>query len=428
MKYHFLPLWMLLLLPAYLSAQESPVDSVSQHTVATLATRSRNAQAQAHFQQAVQLEKQSRLPAALQSLNQALAFKHDHEEALWLRARLKRRNEDPAGALSDYQAFLYLVPDHIEARFERAQLLYRLNRYETALADFKYLLENTSGETSTVYFRGAEQTTGGTESFVAESATTVQSGIQTDIWNFMGLCYLELEAFSKAATYFELALSQRAQDPNLHSNLGLTSERSGDTLQAIQHYSNALTLQPNHPIALQNFSYLTRKTNRLDLAEAAFQKTSSTEEASPQSLLHQGMIQHQQGKYQQAIALYDRAIAKMPHEADFYLQRGFSHEKLLHLDQAFQDYSFALQLNPTLEKAFVNRGNVLYKQKKLDQAIQDYERALKLHPNNAKVYFNIGLCHHRMRQYSEACAYLDKALQLGYKEAQPVLQKICKAP
>ncbi|MEM9673382.1 MAG: tetratricopeptide repeat protein [Bacteroidota bacterium] len=256
----------------------------------------------------------------------------------------------------------------------------------------------------------------------------MQSNIQTDIWNMMGLCYLELKNYPKAQLHFELALSQNSQDPNIYSNLGLTSEQSGDTLAAMNHYRQALVLQPDHSVALSNFSYLTRKTKQLDLAEATLLANEKAENSSPYSLLHSGMLLHQLGRYHQAVDKYSQAITYSPRDADLFLQRAFSLEKLRRLEEALADYSRAIKLNPSLEKAYVNRGNVYYKQQKFQLAIQDYSEALTLNSQNAKVYYNLGLVYHRLHQINDACLNLTRAEELGYQPALRIINKVCPRP
>ncbi len=416
----------LITLAPQLVGQELAADSLLEESIATLRERSRTAQARSHYFKAKRYERNDELNQALEALNQAIALQHDYEDALWLRARIHRRNADFSKALTDYQSLLFLEPKLVEPRFERAQLLYRLERYEASLEDFKYLLEHELGETTTVYFRGATQINeDGTSSFSTHSAETVQSGMKVDIWNFMGLNYLALKDYEKAILHFELALSQRSEDANIYNNLGLASESLGDTLQAIDYYRQALLLDANHPEALQNFSYLTREYNQLETAKTTLSQLSNAS-SSPSLLLHRGMVLHQSGNYQQAIDAYDAAIRQAPANADLYLQRGFSQEKLSQFQNALQDYTQAITLDSRLEKAYLNRGNVYYKLKKFDVAEQDYRTALRLAPENAKTYYNLGLVYHRKGNLQEACQNLERAVELGYSGAETVSDKICK--
>ncbi|GEM_PF-1550017 len=414
------------ILPLALFGQEVAFDTLAGKEVATLAERSRTAQAKLHFRKATQHELNDELSKAIVSLNQAIALKHDFQEALLLRARVHRRESNFTNALTDYQSLLFLDPNRVEARFEKAQLLYRLERYEAAIADFKFLLEHDLGETTTVYFKGSTHTeANGDTSFSTESIGTVQSGMKADIWNFLGLAYLALEDYRKALLYFELALNLERQDATIFNNIGLVSERLGDTLEAINYYRDAVLLQPDHDEALQNFSLLTQKSGNLDIAQATFAQL--TEDASPATLLHQGMTLYRAGNYQQAITKYNEGLRQSPKNADIYLQRGFAREKLNQLQSALTDYTQALVLNSTLEKGYLNRGNVYYKLKKLVAAERDYFTALQLAPNNAKTHYNLGIVYHRKKQINKACRALERALELGYSPAKKIIDKVCSS-
>ncbi|WKN43426.1 tetratricopeptide repeat protein [Tunicatimonas pelagia] len=414
------------IMPLAVLGQEAPPDTLIESEVATLAERSRMAQARAYYRQAERYERNDAFAEAIVVLNQAIALKHDFKEALRLRARLHQRKASFTKALTDYQSLLFLDPALVEIRFEKAQLLYRLNRYEAAIADFKFLLEHDLGETTTVYFRGNTQANvDGNTSFSATSIGTIQSGMKADIWNFLGLSYLALEDYKKAVLYFELALSHQQEDATIYNNLGLASEHLGDTLVAIDYYRQALLIQPDHADALQNFSFLIRKSDNLDVAQTTFAQLN--EEGSSATLLHQGMMLHQADQFQQAIAAYNKGLRQSPQDADLYLQRGFSYEKLHQFQRALTDYTQALTLNPTLEKGYLNRGNIYYKLKKFDTAERDYLTALQLTPDNSKTHYNLGLVYHRKKQIVEACQALERAVALGYKPAQEIINKICSS-
>lgn len=395
-------------------------------TIATLAGRSRTAQANAHFRQAEQYFSDTELKQATISLNQAIALKHDFQEALLLRARVYQRESRFAESLTDYQSLLFLNPTQVEARFEKAQLLYRLERYEKAIEDFRFILEHDLGETTTVYFRGSTQTDDqGNTSFSTQSIGTVQSGMKADIWNLMGLSYLKLKNYTKALLYLELALSQNRQDAAIYNNLGIVSEQMGDTLQAIDYYRQAVVIQPDHEEALQNFSFLTQKSGNTQVATSTFAQIS--ERASPSTLLHEGMALIKADNYKEAIMKFDQGLRQSPQSPDLLLQRGFAQEKLAQLELALADYTQAINLNSTLEQGYLNRGNVYYKLKKFGEAERDYLSAIKLYSSNPKAYYNLGLVYHRKKQLADACRCLGQAVNLGYSPAQEVINKVCRS-
>lgn len=56
------------------------------------------------------------------------------------------------------------------------------------------------------------------------------------------------------------------------------------------------------------------------------------------------------GKYHDALALYNRAIAQAPEFAATYANRGILHDRMQHYPLAIQDYRHALKLQPDLAK------------------------------------------------------------------------------
>jgi Flp pilus assembly protein TadD len=59
--------------------------------------------------------------------------------------------------------------------------------------------------------------------------------------------------------------------------------------------------------------------------------------------------------------------------------------------EAIQDYSRALQLNPQHVKAYYNRAVALERHGRLDEALSDYSRAAQLDGSNSSAHLNAGL-------------------------------------
>ena len=61
----------------------------------------------------------------------------------------------------------------------------------------------------------------------------------------------------------------------------------------------------------------------------------------------------------------------------------------------------------------------------LNQAIDDYSMALDLNPNNPDIYFNRGIARLKLNDASNACYDFKKAFNMGKKEALEYLQRHC---
>ena len=361
-------------------------------------------------------------PAAARTLlDRAIALQHDLSEAYLLRATLKKAEDDLVGAIVDYSVVIHLQPEHHEARFQRALTRYEAERYASAQEDFEHLLASEGGETNTVYFKGSDE--GNT--FVASSATTVQSDMQADLLNYLGLCHWHTQHFVEAKEYFSQAIAYAPREPAAYANLALTHEAMGDTLQAIRFYQQTLEIVPNHPVALRNLSSLARQLDDATLeAEILLDRELSTYDA----WLQRGMLHHRQKAYTQAIYSFTQALELSPGSAEVLIQRGFSYEKVPALQEALQDYSRAIRLNPRATKAYSNRGNVHFRLKKYAAALEDYNHALDLDSENATALYNRGLAQHQLGNQAAACEDLQRAAALGNPNAARPLAKICSTP
>ena len=135
----------------------------------------------------------------------------------------------------------------------------------------------------------------------------------------------------------------------------------------------------------------------------------------PQSLVVMnvlGSALQGQGKLQEAVASFDRAIQLKPDFAQAYCNRGNALIGLGRLDEAIQNYDKAIQLKPDLAEAYCSRGNALIGLGRLDEAIQNYDKAIQLKPDFAEAYSNRGAVLKDLGRLDEAVASCDKAIQL----------------
>ena len=397
---------------------------VPDSTAAVVATRRLgppHQQAKAFLRLAEEHIREGNPAAARSLLDQAISLQHDLSDAYLLRAELKRAENDLVGAIVDYSVVVHLQPEHREALFQRALTRYEAQRYASAREDFQSLLDQESGETNMVYFKGnADHGT-----FVASAATTMQSDMKSDLLNHIGLCYWHTQRYVLAEEYFSRAIAHAPREPAAYVNQGLTHEASGDTLRAISFYRQALEIVPDHPVALRNLASLARQTDDATLEEEIL---FNGESDSYDAWLQRGMYQHRQKDYAEAIRSFTEALRLSPQRAEVLIQRGFSYEKLRAFKEALEDYSTAIRLNPRATKAYSNRGNVYFRLKKYAVALEDYNHALGLDPDNATALYNRGLTQHRLGDRAAACQDLQRASALGNRNAAQPLAKICGDP
>ncbi|MDB9817109.1 tetratricopeptide repeat protein, partial [Amylibacter sp.] len=120
----------------------------------------------------------------------------------------------------------------------------------------------------------------------------------------------------------------------------------------------------------------------------------------------------EQGKLDEAITSYNKALSLKPDYADAYYNMGVTFKEQGKLEEAIEEYNKALELKPDYADAYYNMGNALKDQGKLEQAIEAYEKALALKPDYADAYNNMGNSLKDQGKLDEAIASYDKALAL----------------
>jgi len=125
------------------------------------------------------------------------------------------------------------------------------------------------------------------------------------------------------------------------------------------------------------------------------------------------------GQYRHAIEDYTQAIQLDPSDKFSYVMRANAYSELgSHLTQAIEDYSQAIYLDEHDAEIYWFRGFAYVTKGKWQQAIEDYSQAISLDPNNpeywnsrAFVYSILGIRHSRYRRF--ACNDYEKACKLG---------------
>ncbi|MCX7949739.1 MAG: tetratricopeptide repeat protein [Treponemataceae bacterium] len=137
-------------------------------------------------------------------------------------------------------------------------------------------------------------------------------------------------------------------------------------------------------------------------------------------LLHErGVFYAGRGRFDEALADYERALAINPDFAEAYNSRGLLYKELGRFDEALADYSKAVALNPRMAEGYNNRAIVYFNLGRLDEALADYNRAIELSPKYAEAYYNRGNLYKAAKRYDDALSDYKKAIELkdGFVEA-----------
>ena len=124
------------------------------------------------------------------------------------------------------------------------------------------------------------------------------------------------------------------------------------------------------------------------------------------------------GRYQEALACYDRALALNARSELAWVHRGTALEALGQAQDALACCDYALRLNPQSEQALVTKGMMLGALGRMEEARAYCDRALKINPRNEQAWVNIGAALDALRRPMEALGCYNNVLTLNPRNAQ----------
>ena len=139
-----------------------------------------------------------------------------------------------------------------------------------------------------------------------------------------------------------------------------------------------------------------------------------------------GNVLKDQGKLEEAIEAYKKALSLKPDYAEAHNNMGNVHMDQGKLEKSTEAYIRAVSLKPDYAEAYNNMGVVLMDQGKLEEAIEAYKKALSLKPDYAGACNNMGNVLKDQGKLEEAIEAYKKALSLkpDYAEASHILSAL----
>jgi len=154
------------------------------------------------------------------------------------------------------------------------------------------------------------------------------------------------------------------------------------------------------------------QAGNLAQAEQMYRQILQANPAEGNALHLLGMLAHQMGQPQAALALIGQAVAVLPQVAEFHSNLGGVYLVLGLLDEAIASYEQALRLRPDLPELHFNLGAALAQQRKWKEADACYRQALALRPSYAEAHHKLGYALAEEGRFADAEGSYREALRL----------------
>ncbi len=217
--------------------------------------------------------------------------------------------------------------------------------------------------------------------------------------------------------YLQLALHLRPDFPLALRSLGEVYDSSKHYEEAIGAYERVRDTSPLWMNIQVRKAYNLNSLKRTDDALALLERLAKARPEETHPLDAMGGILRSHKRYDEAAAVYSRAIALVEkpatkHWALFYA-RGVSYERLGQWPKAEADLKRALELKADqplvlnyLGYSWVDQGQ------KLDEAMRLIKKAVELKPDDGYFVDSLGWAYYRLGKFDEATKHLERAVEL----------------
>lgn len=128
-----------------------------------------------------------------------------------------------------------------------------------------------------------------------------------------------------------------------------------------------------------------------------------------------GFQKFQAGNFDEAIAIYDKAIEKNPTFALTYGNRGNARMAKGQVDLAIADYTKGIEVNPVFAEAYLDRGMAYLATEKYEPGISDLEKGLSIKPQFPSHHGNLAWAYIIVKKFDKAIESAQRGLDLDPK-------------
>ena len=131
-----------------------------------------------------------------------------------------------------------------------------------------------------------------------------------------------------------------------------------------------------------------------------------------------GVLAHQQGRQEDALALIEKSVQLAPAQADWHSNLGIVLKARGRLGEAVHAFRRAIALDSQHVNAYNNLGVLLRAQGHAQDSEAAYRTAIAIDPDHQDVHQNLGILFYGQRRMKEAVACFCKVITLDPKHAQ----------
>ena len=175
----------------------------------------------------------------------------------------------------------------------------------------------------------------------------------------------------------------------------------------------AVKLDPNSPIAQRNLGYVLERQGRYKDAVEVYQK--AAELAPNLGYIHvsAGNTYMAAGDFENALAEYQKAADANPDSPAGYDALGHGASVAGDPERGIDNLKKAIETDPTYGMAYAHLGSAYYTRLNYEKAIENFQKAVDLGVRSEQHFYQFGLAYIHIDDCQNGAAWLQKALEIN---------------
>jgi len=212
-----------------------------------------------------------------------------------------------------------------------------------------------------------------------------------DALNNLGNTLLATGQADEAVSLYRRVLAIRPDHFLAHNNLAAVLVMTGQFAEAMEFARRAVAMRRDYPPAHRNLGDALAALGKWPQAAESYKKLVELDSARPSAnpgaaadaRMKLGMAMRHLGRFNDAISLFQQAIALTPGDLDPRDRLANAYWENGDMDEALAVCRQAVQTHPPEAKAHHNLGNVYVECGRLDDALASFDKAAELDPSNS---------------------------------------------
>ena len=203
----------------------------------------------------------------------------------------------------------------------------------------------------------------------------------------LGSVYLQQQKNTEARQNFSRAVQLQANYPGTlqraWNNLGILAARESRTDEAIANFEQALNIDPDYGVAIDNLANVYRQARRWDDAKAAFRRALRVNAQDAEANYGIGMVFAQLDDAEQAYNFLQKALAARPDYPEALNNLGILYLRTNRKDEAEKSFQESIRVAPAFDQSYLNLARLYVIEGEPEKAKAVLLELLRQHPGHA---------------------------------------------